>query len=93
MKTLSFDVYCDPGHGWVKVRRNTAQRLMGSDFVRLSPFSYQRGDWLYLEEDCDAALFVSCLRAQNISPIWREHHGNRPSRIRNYASLVHYTCA
>jgi len=93
VRTLSFDVYCDPGHGWIKVRRATAQRLMGSDFVRLSSFSYQRGDWLFLEEDCDAALFIACLKAQGIIPVWREHHANKQSRIRNYESLVHCTYA
>ena len=24
---------------------------------RISSFSYQKGDWVYLEEDCDATIF------------------------------------
>ena len=90
MKTLSFDVYNDPAHGWIKVRRNTAKRLMDIDFVRLSSFSYQRGEWLYLEEDCDATLFISCLKSQNITPMFRIHHSNKYSRIRTYDRLAHY---
>ena len=33
---------------------------------QITPFSYRHGDTAYLEEDCDAALFVEALRAQGI---------------------------
>ena len=56
----------DPGHGWLHVKRATALQIMGPDFVRLTRFSYQRGGTLYLEEDCDAPLFMECARAQGV---------------------------
>lgn len=83
----------DPGHGWLHVKRTLAMDVMGPDFVRLSPFSYQRGGTLYLEEDCDAPLFMACARARGLELTLQIHHTNRSSPIRSYASLVHYVCA
>ena len=84
IRTRSFDVYCDPGHAWVKVKRTTARLLMGPSFYEITPWSFQRGDYVFLEEDQDAALFLQCLKTQGIHPVWRQHHANRYSRIRNY---------
>ena len=45
----------DPGHGWYKVSRKLLRKmnLLG----KISSFSYQKNDWVYLEEDCDATIF------------------------------------
>lgn len=80
----------DPGHGWLHVKRATALRVMGPDFVRLSRFSYQRGGTLYLEEDCDAPLFMECARQQGVEVTVQFRHVAR-TPIRSYESLVHYT--
>jgi hypothetical protein len=83
----------DPGHGWLHVKRALALDVMGPDFVRLSRFSYQRGGTLYLEEDCDAPLFMECARARGLELTLQYTHTNRSSPIRNYAPLTHYVCA
>ena len=53
----TFDFISDPGHGWLKVNTRDlfALGLTPADF---SSYSYRRGDDLYLEEDCDASLFI-----------------------------------
>jgi hypothetical protein len=93
-KTKTFDVYSDPGHAWVKVQKAFLAEIIGK-FWRptFTPFSYERGEWVYLEEDEDAGRFVNWCRANGIEPKWREHHTDKRSRIRNYAVLSPVTLA
>ena len=44
----------DCGHGWLRVPAVTAEGL------RFSTYSYvdRAGGWLYLEEDCDAGVWL-----------------------------------
>ena len=52
---------------------------------RVSVFSYERGDYAYLEEDCDATLFIEAyLDHYGRKPRFIEQHTDRSSRIRNY---------
>lgn len=55
MKTYTF--YSDPGHSWLKVTRAELKRLDLCD--KISGYSYEDGDYVYLEEDCDASLFLT----------------------------------
>lgn len=50
----------DPGHGWIHVRRNVLQGLGISD--KITHFSYQKGNMVYLEEDVDAGTFFKALK-------------------------------
>lgn len=56
MKNKIYVFHTDPGHGWlaVKKRELTELQIMGE----ISPYSYMKGDTVYLEEDCDAAVFM-----------------------------------
>jgi hypothetical protein len=45
----------DPGHGWLEVSRAELDALGIAN--KISRYSYQRADLVYLEEDCDFALF------------------------------------
>ncbi len=49
----------DPGHGWLEVGRHELERLAIRDDI--SSYSYQRGDRVYLEEDCDMTTFLEAL--------------------------------
>ena len=89
MKTLTFDVYNDPGHGWIKVSFARLIRIIGPDWrSAFTPFSFERGCHAYLEEDCDAARFVKACQAIGIEPRWRMHYAESESRIRDYPSLA-----
>jgi hypothetical protein len=48
--------YSDAGHGWLRVPRNWLYLLKVGH--RISSWSYEGGDWVYLEEDCDFPLFL-----------------------------------
>lgn len=83
--TKTFNFYADPGHGWVKVKLSYIKKLGIQNAI--TPYSYMRGDCAYLEEDCDASTLVTALKANGIEIKWRGSHGNKSSKIRNYASF------
>lgn len=57
MQTFTF--YTDPGHGWVEVPRSLLNELDIAD--KITPYSYQRGDDVFLEEDCDLSTFADAM--------------------------------
>ena len=56
MDGKKYRFHCDAGHGWLEVERAEVERLELAG--RISAYSYERGGKLYLEEDCDAGLFI-----------------------------------
>lgn len=85
---MTFQFYSDPGHGWLRVDIASANSV-GLKPESFSRFSYQQGPWLYLEEDCDASLFVKAYMARhNRPPVVKEHHCNSHSVIRNYPRIA-----
>ena len=78
-----FDFICDPGHGWIKVPFVLLETLGIVD--QISNCSYQRKDFVYLEEDCDASVFVSAYEKHyGFCPTFRRKHSNKQSKIRSY---------
>ena len=55
------DYIQDPGHGWFKVSIKQLVQLGIAD--RISNYSYRRGTWAYLEEDCDLTKFFNAYHA------------------------------
>jgi hypothetical protein len=53
--TKRYAFHEDPGHGWLEVTRQDLIDL-GID-QDVSPYSYQNGQNVFLEEDCDMTLF------------------------------------
>ena len=60
----------DPGHGWLEVDRHELARFVDlsevSYFSYQNDFSYQNGGKVYLEEDCDAPLFLKALKDSGV---------------------------
>jgi hypothetical protein len=56
-KTSSKTFYQDDGHGWLEVPRKECAELGILD--KISGYSYQKGDFLYLEEDCDLECYLN----------------------------------
>lgn len=80
MKTIV--VYADPQHAWAKVLKKELITLgIAND---ISIFSYERGKFAYLEEDCDLSRYVNALKSKGIEYRFKEKYTNRQSRIRNY---------
>ena len=49
--------YEDGSHGWFKVSKYLLSKLDISD--KITDFSYMKGNYAYLEEDCDATTFFN----------------------------------
>ena len=79
---MKYRFISDPGHAWLEVEMFEAVALG----VKPSRYSYaHRGKW-YLEEDCDAPLFVAAKKARGEPVEFVEvHQENTP--IRNYANI------
>lgn len=82
MKT--FDYIQDPGHGWIKVPVKLLLEL--GIHWQITPFSYYRNAFAYLEEDGDTALFFNAYRARyGQNPKLRSRIAReRRSKIRGY---------
>ena len=84
MKTKTYIFHTDPGHGWLAVKRDELIRL--GILYKITPYSYQKGSTVYLEEDCDASFFIQAKKAAGEEFEYREsHQENTP--IRRYASF------
>lgn len=93
MRTKTYTYFTDPGHGWLRVKRAELNDLGIAN--KISPYSYMRGDYVYLEEDCDMAKFMKAKgwlqeNGRAIEGFWDAgiiKHRNccsRPSTIRSY---------
>ena len=81
-KTFTITVYSDPGHAWGKVKRMVLHNLgIAND---ITPYSYQRGEYVYLEEDCDLTTLCMALNQRNTRVKFVEKRTDRDSRIRSY---------
>jgi hypothetical protein len=84
MKTMTLDYYQDPGHGWVKIKLDKLKELGINQ--KITYFSYMRGEYAYLEEDCDLSTLIKACEDKEIVLYFKDHHSNRDSKIRNYQS-------
>lgn len=80
----TFDVYADPGHAWAKVSLKDIQSYGLAEVI--TPYSYMRGKYAYLEEDCDLSSLVKAFKQVGREARFREYHGDKRSRIRGYMS-------
>ena len=82
MKTFTVIVYSDAGHAWGKVKRQVLVNLGIAH--KISSYSYQYKDNVYLEEDCDLPLLHDALLKSDTNIKFVEKHTNNMSRIRSY---------
>lgn len=85
-KLIKITVFSDLGHAWGRVRRSLLVDL-GID-GQVSLFSYKKGPWAYLEEDCDLPRLLKALEARGITFLIKEKIGKSPSKIRSYESYT-----
>jgi hypothetical protein len=83
-KTLTLPYYQDPGHGWVRVSVGLLHGLKIAEDI--SPYSYRRDDYAYLEEDCDLGRLYQAADKAGITIKLRQFHTNKRSKIRSYKS-------
>jgi hypothetical protein len=86
-KTFTVTVYSDPAHAWAKVKKQVLLNLGIAD--KISRYSYQLRDNVYLEEDCDLYLLHQTLDAQDVRLKYVEKHTDKSSKIRSYERYEH----
>lgn len=72
----------DSGHGWYSVKRSVLESM--GVLNKISSFSYQKGDSVYLEEDYDAGFFFNNLSSQKLDSIEVIDSYEDISPVRNY---------
>lgn len=77
----TYTFHSDAGHGWLEVDFIELVDLAIADDV--SAYSYRDGDTVYLEEDCDAARFMTALEEAGEPFAYREVHDGTHSPIRD----------
>jgi hypothetical protein len=76
--------HSDPGHAWLEVDR---QELKDLNILQdITTFSYQKGDKVFLEEDCDYSTFVKAyMKKYGTKPEYTEQFKeNTPIRSYDY---------
>jgi len=79
----------DPGHGWLAVKRKELEDLgILSD---ITPYSYEKGETVYLEEDQDLTTYINAVKEKHDLPDnyqfnFKDSYKDR-SPIRNYPSF------
>lgn len=84
MKNVKVKYYTDPGHGWIAVKRQLLEEL--NLLEKISSYSYTKGKTVYLEEDCDATLFLETAKQHSICVTVKgpSRHTNGRHPIRSY---------
>lgn len=79
--------FADPAHGWIKVKRSELEKL--GVLGKISSYSYQRGDDVFLEEDCDGGIYTQTLREKHGKIVFLTVASivNKSSKIRSYNSF------
>jgi len=83
MKNKTFRFYNDPGHGWLAVKRKFLIEL--GILEKITSYSYQRGNTVYLEEDLDMDTFFKAYENRfSVLPTYTSTYHKRNSPIRFY---------
>lgn len=78
--------YSDAGHGWGVVHRKELIKYNVID--KITKYSYQKGDWVYLEEDCDLYMFIQAVEKTGQKVTLKCRRSTQRSRIRDYQRFV-----
>ena len=80
MTTRTLTFHADPAHGWLEVTRADLEAL--NIVEKISRYSYQKANRVFLEEDCDAPHYLRAAAASGWNITTTEKHTNNYSFIR-----------
>jgi hypothetical protein len=83
---LEYYFFSDPGHGWLAVDYDELVELGIQD--KISHYSYVKGDTVFLEEDCDMAVFMNAMESKGVRI--KLKHINEPNRDSEIRSFTRY---
>ena len=86
MATIKKYFHSDSGHGWLAVKRGEVEKLGIAD--KITPFSYQKGKTVYLEEDTDLTTFLKAMKDSGTEVEVKEAKPVKRSNIRGFS---HFT--
>ena len=75
----------DPGHAWLQVALADLLTLKISD--KISSYSYIKDGMAFLEEDCDADVYLTAAKEAGWLITLTETYAD-PTQIRNYRSYI-----
>jgi hypothetical protein len=84
MKTQRLTFHADPSHGWLEVALADIHELEIGHLI--SRYSYLKGERAFLEEDCDASIYLEKAKSQGWTINIQEKHSNHDSFIRGLNS-------
>ena len=79
---MSYVFHTDPSHGWLEVDKDELSLFNIAD--KISSYSYKLGNKVFLEEDCDAGLFINALENKGIKFTYTTISSNTDSIVRTY---------
>ena len=83
---IKIKIYTDSGHGWGAVKRTVLSNLGIAN--KITSFSFQKGNTVYLEEDCDLPSLITACAVKGIQIEFVQKHTDRRSPIRTYNRFV-----
>lgn len=85
MKTINLDFISDSGHGWLAV----PEKLYKESGISASRFSYysEKTRTVYLEEDCDAEMFLCKMQEKGIAVTNSEKYIDGQCFVRNLGRM------
>jgi len=89
MEFKSYTFYEDPGHGWLQVPKKDITELNIQDDI--SDYSFVDDDNVYLEEDCDVAIFIRAWSLKFPNEDFDLHSNSRYEENSFIRNLKYYT--
>jgi hypothetical protein len=84
---MTYVFHSDPGHAWLQVKRSELKDLGILD--KISNYSYQKGNDVFLEEDCDYGAFYEAMAAIGKTIEIREANSHsKDSIVRSYEGFT-----
>lgn len=81
---MKLKFYQDAGHGWIQVPHKTILSMPEKLIEKITKYSYMDKTHVYLEEDCDAYLFMSWLSDIGVKPTLETvYHDHSPVRSKD----------
>lgn len=73
----------DPGHGWLGVPGKDVLELGVKDSISQYSYYNRKTDTFWLEEDCDASVFIDAAKKAGWSVSWTTKNVDHDSSIRS----------
>lgn len=63
---MKYQWFTDAGHGWLQVPVKELEELIIEKDISVFSYISKDGQWAYLEEDCDASIFINAKGRDNV---------------------------